>query len=86
MNNMNAQKIRDGLKCSGMANSSCSIMVNNRGFTSGVSRVWQVGHVPCAPLEGGATERFLRRNVPIWERPKTDSLNNVLEVILKKTM
>jgi hypothetical protein len=28
------------------------------GIPSGVSRVWQVGHVPCAPLEGGATERF----------------------------
>jgi len=26
---------------------------------SGVSRVWQVGHVPWAPLEGGATGRFL---------------------------
>ena len=25
---------------------------------SGVSRVWQVGHVPWAPLEGGANERF----------------------------
>ena len=25
---------------------------------SGVSRVWQVGHVPWVPLEGGATERF----------------------------
>jgi hypothetical protein len=25
---------------------------------SGVSRVWQVGHLPWAPLEGGATERF----------------------------
>jgi len=24
---------------------------------SGVSRVWQVGQVPLAPLEGGATER-----------------------------
>jgi hypothetical protein len=26
---------------------------------SGVSRVWQVGHVARAPLERGATERFL---------------------------
>ena len=25
---------------------------------SGVFRVWQVGHVPWAPLEGDATERF----------------------------
>ena len=42
--------------------------------SSGVSRVRQVGHVPWAPLEGGATEVFinlLAPNVPIWERPKT---------------
>ena len=31
---------------------------------SGVSRVWQVGHVPCAPLEGGATKRFWRLMFP----------------------
>ena len=46
----------------------------NMSFTvyelcSGVSRVWQVGHVPWAPLVGGATE-VLAPNVPIWERPK----------------
>ena len=26
---------------------------------SGISRVWQVEHVPWVPLEGGAAERFL---------------------------
>jgi len=29
-----------------------------RDEISGVSRVWQVGHVPMASLEGGVTERF----------------------------
>jgi hypothetical protein len=53
-----ARKTGGNHRCSGMANRSCSIMVNNMGFTSGVSRVWQVGHVPCEPLVGGATERF----------------------------
>jgi hypothetical protein len=31
---------------------------------SSVSRVWQVGHVPWAPLGGGATERFSRLMFP----------------------
>ena len=51
---------------------------------SGVSRVWQVGHGPWAPLEGGATEEALAPNVTIWERPKKDFLNHFLEVILQK--
>ena len=32
--------------------------INSNHTRSVVSRVWQVGHVPWVPLEGGATERF----------------------------
>jgi hypothetical protein len=49
-----------------------------------VSREWQVGDVPWAPLEGGATWRgnhweVLAPNVPIWERlNKNNSSSNIL--------
>jgi hypothetical protein len=39
-------------------------------YCSGVSRVWQVGHVPWAPLRVFFIN-LLVPNVPIWDRPKT---------------
>ena len=36
---------------------------------SGVPKVWQVWHVPWAPLEGGATEKFpLKSDKPSSDR------------------